>query len=108
MPDFDELKNLPHPGPAPNRRGESSVRSSRPSSIRCPFGENMPSRTTKVHLIFKTHLDIGFTDFAANVVANYFSHYIPKAIEVARTLREEGCAERFVWTTGSWLIYEYL
>ncbi len=68
----------------------------------------MQTGIDKVHLIFKTHLDIGFTDFAANVVANYFSHYIPKAIEVARTLRSQGCAERFVWTTGSWLIYEYL
>jgi Domain of unknown function (DUF5054) len=72
------------------------------------IGETVPPRTTKVHLIFKTHLDIGFTDLAGNVIANYFSHYIPRAIEVARTLREQGGAERFVWTTGSWLIYEYL
>ncbi len=63
---------------------------------------------TKVHLIFKTHLDVGFTDFARTVVDNYFSAYIPKAIELALMLRERGRAERFVWTTGSWLIYEYL
>ncbi len=30
-----------------------------------------------IHLIFKTHLDIGFTDSAAGVIQNYFSNYIP-------------------------------
>ena len=62
----------------------------------------------RVHLIFKTHLDVGFTDFAANVIANYFNFYIPKAIELAEGLRRSGSPDRFVWTTGSWLIYEYL
>lgn len=62
----------------------------------------------RVHLIFKTHLDVGFTDLAVNVVARYFSHYIPQAIETARRLREQGGPDRFIWTTGSWLIYEYL
>lgn len=60
-----------------------------------------------IHLIFKTHLDVGFTDFSANVVRNYFQHYIPRAIELAREMRQSG-SDRFVWTTGSWLIYEYL
>jgi hypothetical protein len=63
---------------------------------------------SRVHLIFKTHLDIGFTDFAANVVDSYFNHYIPKAIALAARLRETGSPDRFIWTTGSWLIYEYL
>src|SRR5215470_8048479 len=62
----------------------------------------------KVHLIFKTHLDVGFTDLAANVVASYFTSFIPGAIETAAALRRAGARERFVWTTGSWLIYEYL
>lgn len=62
----------------------------------------------KVHVIYKTHLDIGFTDYARNVIQNYFSKYIPAAINLARQMREEGRPERFLWTTGSWLIYEYL
>ena len=61
-----------------------------------------------VHLIFKTHLDVGFTDLAHKVVAKYFDEYIPKACQTARALRQQGKTERFVWTTGSWLIYEYL
>ena len=61
-----------------------------------------------VHIVFKTHLDVGFTDLAENVVARYFGTYIPGALALAEALRREGGPERFVWTTGSWLIYEYL
>jgi hypothetical protein len=59
------------------------------------------------HLIFKTHLDVGFTDYARNVAARYFSEFISQALTTAQTLRERG-ADRFIWTTGSWLIYEAL
>jgi hypothetical protein len=61
-----------------------------------------------IHVIFKTHLDIGFTDLASAVTQCYMHGYIPGAITLAQRLRDEGYAERFVWTTGSWLIYEYL
>ena len=67
-----------------------------------------PATQPTVHLVFKTHLDVGFTDFARRIVAGYFSKYIPAALRLARELRDRGGAERFVWTTGSWLIYEYL
>jgi len=62
----------------------------------------------KVHLIFKTHLDVGYTDFARQVVKLYFSEYIPQALQIARELRLAGSPEHFTWTTGSWLIYQYL
>lgn len=62
----------------------------------------------KIHIVFKTHLDVGYTDFAKNVKAKYFSSFFPKAIEIAETLKNAGGDERFIWTTGSWLIYEYL
>jgi hypothetical protein len=61
-----------------------------------------------IHIIFKTHLDVGFTDFAHKVVAQYFDEYIPRACQTARVLRQAGKTERFVWTIGSWLIYTYL
>lgn len=61
----------------------------------------------KVHLLFKTHLDIGFTDFAASVTQRYFDEFIPAAIHLAEQSRVNG-SDRFIWTTGSWLIYEYL
>ncbi|WP_096185564.1 DUF5054 domain-containing protein [Evansella halocellulosilytica] len=61
-----------------------------------------------VHVIFKTHLDIGFTDFAENVIDQYIHLYIPKAIELAEKLESTGEKGSFLWTTGSWLIKHYL
>ncbi|QKE72876.1 DUF5054 domain-containing protein [Arthrobacter citreus] len=61
-----------------------------------------------VHVIFKTHLDIGFTDLAENVINQYLKSYIPKAIDLAESLEKENNTAGFVWTTGSWLINEYL
>ena len=61
-----------------------------------------------VHLVFKTHLDVGYTDYTHNVVTKYFNTYIPQALDVAEQLRTRGGPERLTWTTGAWLIYEYL
>ncbi len=61
----------------------------------------------RVLVMFKCHFDAGFIDTQANVVSWYFDKYFPKAIETAAALRHEG-NDRFVWTTGSWLIYQYL
>ncbi len=60
----------------------------------------------EVYVIFKTHLDIGFTDYAENVVNKYIDEYIPNAIKTGYELREKNIP--FVWTTGSWLIWEAL
>ena len=62
----------------------------------------------KIIVLFKTHLDVGFTDLAANVVDRYMTEYIPRALDIARELNLPGQERRFVWTTGSWLIAEYL
>jgi hypothetical protein len=62
----------------------------------------------RIHVIFKTHLDVGFTDLARIVTASYINHFIPQALQVAEQMRDASSDDRFVWTTGSWLIYEYL
>lgn len=41
------------------------------------------NNTKKVHVVFKTHLDIGFTNMAAHVLRQYMEEYIPKAIALA-------------------------
>ncbi|HVT96218.1 MAG TPA: DUF5054 domain-containing protein, partial [Acidobacteriaceae bacterium] len=55
----------------------------------------------------KCHFDAGFIDTQTAVVHKYFSQYFPQAIRVAQQSREPG-QHRYVWTTGSWLLYEYL
>lgn len=54
----------------------------------------------EVYILFKTHLDVGFTDFAANVVDKYMTRFIPQVLQMNDS--------RFKWMTGSWLIHEYL
>ncbi len=67
-----------------------------------------PDVTVKrVLVMFKCHLDVGFVDTQAAVIKKYFEQHFPNAIQIAKTLRQSG-DERYVWTTGSWLLYEYL
>lgn len=61
----------------------------------------------RVLAIFKCHLDVGFTNTQSAVVQRYFNQYFPQAIQIASELRQDG-QHRYVWTTGSWLLYEYL
>lgn len=66
----------------------------------------MTTELKEILILFKTHLDMGFTGSAETVLANYCDFYIPKAMETALALK--GSDTPFVWTTGSWLIWEYL
>src|ERR1700679_3683938 len=61
----------------------------------------------RVLVMFKCHLDVGFIDTQANVVRMYFERHFPRAIETAAAFRREG-SDRYIWTTGSCLIYQYL
>ena len=61
----------------------------------------------RVLVMFKCHLDVGFTDTQAKVVEKYFEQYFPQAIATAAAMREQG-NDRYIWTTGSWLLYQYL
>ena len=62
----------------------------------------------KILVLFKTHLDVGFTNLSKIVVDTYNENYIPRAIRVSKELAQRGCKEGFTWTTGSWLIWQYL
>lgn len=70
--------------------------------------KSRPAAPKRIHIFFKTHLDIGFTALARDVVSTYVDHFIPRAISMARELREKHGEHRFVWTTGSWLIHHTL
>ena len=72
-------------------------------SIQATDTEPSTEQVTTIHVISKTHLDIGFTDFARNVVTQYYERFIPQALATAEALRIQGGTERLIWTTGSWL-----
>ncbi|MGE6781874.1 DUF5054 domain-containing protein [Ensifer adhaerens] len=63
----------------------------------------------RIHVVFKTHLDIGFTDHAEKIRTQYHERFIPQAIETgAHFFNENPDDPLFVWTTGAWLIWDHL
>lgn len=60
----------------------------------------------KVIVVSKTHLDLGFTDYAESIRQKYINKFIPEAIALAEQVN--GDKKQFVWTTGSWIIKEAL
>lgn len=58
-------------------------------------------------VVSKTHLDLGFTDYADNIANKYIDEYIPNAISIAEKLNQDG-KKKFVWTTGSWILTKAL
>src|ERR1700742_4322706 len=64
----------------------------------------------RVLIVFKCHFDAGFIDTQANVVHRYFNEFFPKAIDTAEQLSRNNGPDHanYTWTTGSWLLYEYL
>ena len=49
-----------------------------------------PTQVRRVLVVFKCHLDIGFTETQAKVIQQYFSEYFPQAIETASIMRRSG------------------
>lgn len=60
----------------------------------------------RIYLVTKTHLDLGYTNLASNILNEYVHKFIPKAIEIAKELNTE--KKKFVWTTGSWILNKAL
>lgn len=61
----------------------------------------------KVIVVSKTHLDLGFTDYAENIKQKYIHSFIPEAIDLAEKVNTLD-KKHFVWTTGSWILKEAL
>ncbi|WP_339796700.1 DUF5054 domain-containing protein [Paenibacillus sp. FSL R5-0744] len=68
----------------------------------------MPHSTPQIHVVFKTHLDIGYTDLAKHVTDRYMKLFFPSAITTAQYFDEHPDQGSFIWTTGSWLIHHLL
>jgi len=71
------------------------------------YGTAAAADVKRVLVLFKCHLDVGFTDTQAGVMRKYFDVYYPEAMKRAVAMRASG-TDRYTWTTGSWLLYEYL
>ena len=72
-------------------------------------GTELPAATEvrRVLVAFMCHLDVGFTNTQAAVLAKYFDQYYPTAMQTAAVMRKAG-EDRYVWSTAAWLLYSYL
>ncbi len=61
-----------------------------------------------VIVVFKTHFDIGYTDFAESVVRKYGSSMIEGALQNLDASMELPPDERFVWTLPAWPMQQIL
>lgn len=51
--------------------------------------------------VFKTHIDIGFTDLAYNVLKKYCK-FLEKLIHICAVTKDREDGQRFVWTMAAW------
>ena len=70
--------------------------------------EEAKRQVEKVYVLWKCHLDIGYTNTEHGVIRTYFDEFLPRAIDTAQALRASGGEQSYVWTMGTWMIYEYL
>ncbi len=88
--------------------GTTAVMRGDPLSAVSPVPPSKPDPQVKrVLAMFMCHFDAGFLNTQAAIIDLYFHDYFPRAIQIAEEMRRSG-PSRYVWTTGSWLLYEYL
>ncbi len=63
---------------------------------------------TEVVVVFKTHFDIGFTDYAHAVVDKYKTTMIDQALDVCERNRLQPPEKRFAWTVPGWPMAQIL
>jgi hypothetical protein len=62
----------------------------------------------KVHLLFMSHLDVGFTGLINDVHNSYLDSHYPRALYLAAAMRANATSQdRFSYTTHPWLLSLY-
>src|SRR6478735_11227616 len=59
-------------------------------------------------LVFKTHFDIGYTDFAEAVVQKYSSTMMENALAIVEKNKNLPPEKQFVWTVSGWPMEQML
>ena len=62
----------------------------------------------KITAVFKTHVDIGFTDLPMNILHRYATGLLKDAVETCEKTASAAEGERFVWTLPSYPLFRAL
>ena len=63
---------------------------------------------TSVHVIQSCHLDVGFADFAVNIINEWFHVFFPRALALGRALDARGGPERLKFMAQSYVVSLFL
>ena len=66
------------------------------------------SSVKEVIVVFKTHFDIGYTDWADNVSYNYATSMVTGALDIIEKSKELPQNQQFKWTISGWPMNEML
>jgi hypothetical protein len=67
-----------------------------------------PAEPTNVHVVFKTHLDIGYTHRVDDVLRLYQTSFMERLLANLEATADRTPGERFVWTLSTWLMDQCL
>lgn len=68
------------------------------------FKKDVSGDITKVHLLWASHLDVGFTDLINNVHNSYITSHFPRALALVDQMRNQTSGDRFRYLTHPWLL----
>ena len=73
-------------------------------------GQTKPDalKVKEVIVVFKTHFDIGYTDWADNVSYNYATSMVTGALDIINKSKELPASQQFKWTISGWPMKEML
>ncbi|NOU84566.1 DUF5054 domain-containing protein [Paenibacillus sp. LMG 31460] len=58
--------------------------------------------------MFKTHVDLGFTDLASNVLNQYKEEMMNDVLAICEKTKKDGPDHHYVWTLPAWMLKECL
>src|SRR5215831_12644730 len=74
----------------------------------CAQEQQVDTSVKEIILVFKTHFDIGYTDFAEAVVQKYSSTMMENALAIVEKNKNLPPEKQFVWTVSGWPMEQML
>jgi len=65
-------------------------------------------KVKEVIVVFKTHFDIGYTDWSDNVIYNYSTSMVTGALDIIDQSKQLPANQQFKWTVSGWPMKEML
>lgn len=62
----------------------------------------------KIYVVFKTHVDLGFTDLPSGVVRQYKEKMMDDVLNVCEATASNPPGHRYVWTLPAWMLIQCL